>query len=678
MDREKYDFGGWATRNNLLCSDGRTIRKDAFKDCDGTTVPLVWQHNGLEGPENILGHALLRNMDDGVYCYGKFNDTENGKLAKNLVDHGDITSLSIFANRLKQIGSDVIHGSIKEVSLVLSGANPGAYIETVMSHSDSSEEDAVIYNPMEGFDFDTDPDTVEHSDAKQDDSDAKEGDSGDSNDNSPGDSDLDNKVDKIMASLNEDQIAVVNMLVDAIAGEDIEHSDLNVESVIKSFTDEQMDIIDPLIDALVDQHPELFNDESSDDDGEVQHDDSDDRTVADIFDTLTEEQKTVVFAIYSALLQQQKEEETDMKHNCFDNDTESMENDVLTHDDIADIFKNARRIGSLKEAVLEHGDDVEVTYGVENIDYLFPDAKSVTNTPTFIKRDTGWVSTVMSGVHHSPFSRIKSLFANITEDAARAKGYIKGRFKKEEVFSLLKRVTTPTTVYKKQKLDRDDIVDIVDFDSAAWIKSEMRGMLDEELARAYMIGDGRLPSDDDHIPEDHIRPIWTDSDLFTIHRTVTNGADDSETALNFIDAAIRSRKSYKGSGNPTLFTTEDMLTECLLLKDGVGRDLYDSVSKLATKLRVKDIVTVPVMENATREVTVNGSSKHLKLLGIIVNLKDYTVGADKGGSVNMFEDFDIDFNAEKYLIETRCSGALTEPFSAIALEAEVTNQNSGN
>jgi len=604
MDREKYDFGGWATRNNLLCSDGRTIRKDAFKDCDGTTVPLVWQHNGLEGPENILGHALLRNMDDGVYCYGKFNDTENGKLAKNLVDHGDITSLSIFANRLKQIGSDVIHGSIKEVSLVLSGANPGAYIETVMSHSDSSEEDAVLYNPMEGFDFDTDPDAVEHSDTKQDDSDAKEEDSSDS--------------DK-----------------------------------------------------------KLFNDESSDNE-EVQHDDSDDRTVADIFDTLTEEQKTVVFAIYSALLQQQKEEETDMKHNCFDNDTEPMENDVLTHDDIRDIFKDAKRIGSLKEAVLEHGDGIEVTYGVENIDYLFPDAKSVTNTPTFIKRDTGWVSTVMSGVHHSPFSRIKSLFANITEDAARAKGYIKGRFKKEEVFSLLKRVTTPTTVYKKQKLDRDDIVDIVDFDSAAWIKSEMRGMLDEELARAYMIGDGRLPSDDDHIPEDHIRPIWTDSDLFTIHRTVLNGTDDSETALNFIDAAIRSRKSYKGSGNPTLFTTEDMLTECLLLKDGVGHDLYDSVSKLATKLRVKDIVTVPVMENATREVTVNGSSKHLKLLGIIVNLKDYTVGADKGGSVNMFEDFDIDFNAEKYLIETRCSGALTEPFSAIALEAEITNQNSGN
>lgn len=581
MNDQNYDFGGWATRNDLLCSDGRTIKRDAFKDCDGITVPLVWQHHGLDGPENILGQALLHNMPEGVYCYGKFNDTPNGKLAKSLVGHGDIGSLSIFANKLKQIGKDVVHGSIKEVSLVLSGANPGAYIETVMCHSDSEEEEAVLYNDQEGLSFNDLP-------------------------------------------LNNDN--------------EIEHGDQK-------------------------ENPDMDKEKN------------DNKTIGDIFDTLTEEQKNAVYAIVGTLLENAEEdennnkEETNMKHNCFDNDTEPMENDALTHDDISDIFKNARRLGSLKEAVLEHGDDIEITYGIENIDYLFPDARNVTNTPTFIKRDTGWVSTVMNGVHHSPFSKIKSTFANITEDAARAKGYIKGKFKKEEVFSLLKRSTSPTTVYKKQKLDRDDILDITDFDATAWVKSEMRGMLDEELARAILIGDGRLTSDDDHISTDHIRPVWTDADLFTIKKTFANDNDTDVKAANFIEACIRARKDYKGSGNPTLFTTEDMLTDCLLMKDGVGRDLYESADKLATKLRVDKIITVPVMENCTRTVDNNGSSETHTLQGLILNMKDYTVGADKGGSVNMFEDFDIDFNAEKYLIETRCSGALTVPFSAIAIES---------
>lgn len=565
-----YDFSGWATRNNLRCSDGRTIMKDAFKHNDGQTVPLVWNHQHND-PLNVLGHALLENREEGVYVYCKFNETESGKNAKLLVEHGDVSALSIYANQLKQQGSNVIHGAIREVSLVLAGANPGAFIDSVMSHGEESDDEAIIYT-----------------------------------------------------------------------GEDISlfHADEKKDKPV---------------------------DEKSEDE----------ETVADVFNTLTEKQKTVVYAMIGQALEEKEESEDNnnnndskggnktMKHNVFDK--EDTKKDVLSHSDLEAIFADAKRYGSLKDSVLAHG--------IEQIDYLFPDAKNVTNTPQFIQRDMGWVQKVMNSVHHTPFSRIKSILADITEDDARAKGYIKGNLKKDEVFTLLKRTTTPTTIYKKQKLDRDDVVDITDFDVVAWLKSEMRMMLDEEIARAILVGDGRLSSSDDKINEQNIRPIWKDDDLYTIKAPVTVAANATayEKAKAFIRAAIKSRKNYKGSGEPTLYTTEDVLTDCLLMEDTTGRVIYDSVSKLATALRVKEIVTVPVMENLSR--VDNGTT--YGLMGIIVNLTDYNIGADKGGAVNMFDDFDIDYNAQKYLIETRCSGALIKPYSAIALELTVEQAAQG-
>lgn len=565
-----YDFSGWATRNNLRCSDGRVILRDAFKDNDGTTVPLVWNHQHNEA-KNVLGHALLKNMPEGVYAYGKFNDTEEGIRAKTLVESGDIVALSIYANNLKHSGSNVQHGRIREVSLVLAGANPGAYIDSVIKHGEESEEEAVIYT-----------------------------------------------------------------------GEDISLAHADEESE-KIDTKEEEKEMDPKSKKATDNE----------------------KTVKDVIDSMTEEQKNVMYALIGQALEDAAGDETegddeDMKHNVFDNDERD---DVLMHsEEIANAIKDAKRYGSLKESFLQHG--------IEDIEYLFPDAKNVTDTPEFIKRDTGWVAKVMGSVHHTPFSRIKSMFADITEDEARAKGYIKGKLKKEEVFSLLKRTTTPQTVYKKQKLDRDDVVDITDFDVIAWLKSEMRMMLDEEIARAILVGDGRLSSDDDKINEQHIRPIWTDEDLFTIKSLITFAGTETpeERAKAFIKTAIRARKNYKGSGNPSLFVSEDILTDCLLIEDTTGRIIYDSVDKLATILRVKEIITVPVMESLTRTVD---SATH-NLMGIFVNLIDYNVGADKGGAVNMFDDFDIDYNAQKYLIETRCSGALTKPFSAIAIESKVS------
>ena len=569
-----YDFSGWATRNNLRCSDGRIIMKNAFKHNDGQTVPLVWNHQHND-PHNVLGHALLENRDEGVYAYCKFNETESGKNAKLLVEHGDVTALSIYANRLKQQGPHVIHGSIREVSLVLAGANPEAFIDNVIRHGEYSDEEAIIYT---GENI-----AIYHADEKK-----------------------------------EEEKTVENK--------------------------------------------ERKNEE----------------TIADVFNTLTEKQKMVVYAmIGQALEEKEKSEDYDddddiskggnktMKHNVFDQ--EYAVNDVLSHSEVEAIFSDVKRYGSLRDAVLAHG--------IENIDYLFPDAKTVTNTPQFIQRDTGWVKKVMNSVHHTPFSRIKSIFADITEEDARAKGYIKGNLKKEEVFSLLKRTTTPTTIYKKQKLDRDDIVDIVDFDVVAWLKAEMRMMLDEEIARAILVGDGRLASSDDKINEQNIRPIWTDADLYTIKAPiiVSANATADEKAKAFIRAAIKSRKNYKGSGEPTLYTTEDVLTDCLLMEDTTGRIIYDSVTKLATALRVKEIVTVPVMENLRR----NDGGTTYELMGIIVNLTDYNVGADKGGAVNLFDDFDIDYNAQKYLIETRCSGALIKPYSAIALELTVEQAPQG-
>ena len=564
----EYDFSGWATRNNIRCSDGRTILKDAFKHNDGQTVPLVWNHDHND-PLNVLGHALLENRDEGVYAYCTFNDTDAGRNAKALVEHGDVTALSIYANQLKQQGPNVLHGAIREVSLVLAGANPGAFIDSIIRHGEESDEEAIIYTGEE--------------------------------------------------------------LV-------LEHAD----EVKDNFT------------------PPSGN--KKDEKGE--------KTVQDVFDTLNEEQKTVVYALIGQALDEsnqnennEKEGNDDMKHNVFDQDQKEKEN-VLTHADMETIISEGKRYGSLKDSFLAH----TAQYGIDHIDYLFPDAKNVTNQPDFIKRDDSYVQKVLRGVHHTPFSRIKSTHANITADEARAKGYIKGHLKKEEVFTLLKRTTTPTTIYKKQKMDRDDIIDITDFDVVAYIKAEMRMMLDEEIARAILVGDGRSTSSDDKIPETNIRPIAKDEDLYTIKAPVAVAKDATEDAIAkaFIRTVIKTRKEYKGSGSPTLFTTEDMLTNCLLLEDNNGRIIYDSVDKLATTLRVKEIVPVEVMEGVTR----TAGAKNLPLMAILVNLNDYYVGADKGGAINMFDDFDIDYNQEKYLIETRISGALVKPYSAIAFELD--------
>ena len=578
----KFDFSGWATRNDLLCGDGRTIRKNAFKDPDGQTVPLVWNHQH-SNPDNVLGHALLENREDGVYAYCTFNDTEAGQNAKQLVQHGDVRSLSIYANRLKQVGGDVIHGTIRELSLVLAGANPGAFIDTVMAHGDGGDEGVIA-----GYD------------------------------------------ENIM----------------------IYHSD---ESEKKEEKEEKKEVADE----------SKKSEEKKPEAGE--------KAIEEIFNSMTEEQKTAAYALIGMALNKNEDsgEEDDkknggneeMKHNLFDSDTEPT--NVLSHSDMAQIFARGKQLGSLKDAAQEFLDNNDLAhgdYGIDQIDVLFPESKSLNTPPEFIQREMGWVQKVMNKTHHTPFSRIKSMFADITEDEARAKGYIKGKLKKEEVFSLLKRSTTPTTVYKKQKLDRDDVVDITDFDVVAWLKHEMRTMLDEEIARAILVGDGRLASSDDKINESNIRPILNDADLFVIRWGVAAGKDSDEKAKNFIKACIKARKNYKGSGNPDLYTTEDMLTDMLLLEDSIGHKLYKTEAELATALRVNEIITVPVMENIKDK-----DSKDV--YGIIVNLADYNVGADKGGAVNMFDDFDIDYNQQKYLIETRCSGALVKPFSAIVLRS---------
>ena len=579
-----YDFSGYATRNDLVCGDGRVIRKNAFIDNDGREVPLVWNHQH-NSPEDVLGHALLENREDGVYAYCTLNDTESGKLAKKLVQHGDIRSLSIYANKLKQIGGDVIHGVIRELSLVHAGANSGAFIDQVMAHSDDGEE-------VSGMIIGYDENIMLYHSAIPEKEDPK-------------------KKDEPKKEKKED------------AG--------------------------------------MPNSNAPEKGGE--------KTVADVFNELTDEQKDVVYAMIGQALEEggaDNEENggnEEMKHNVFDADTETQEN-VLSHAAMEEIIADGKRFGSMRDSFLAHAED----YGIDQIDYLLPDVKSLNTPPEFIQRDMGWVQKVMSRTHHTPFSRIKSMFADITEDEARAKGYIKGKLKKEEVFSLLKRSTTPTTIYKKQKMDRDDIIDITDFDVISWLKAEMRMMLDEEIARAILVGDGRLASSDDKINEQNIRPILNDADLFTIRWSVAAGSSDDEKAKNFIKAAIKSRKNYKGSGNPVMFTTEDMLTDMLLLEDTIGHRLYKTEAELSTALRVTEIVTVPVMENLK-------DKDNKDVYAIIVNLSDYNVGADKGGAVNMFDDFDIDYNQQKYLIETRCSGALIKPFSAIVLRSGSATQS---
>lgn len=553
----KYDFAGWATKANMRCSDGLTIMNNAFADNDGETVPLVWNHEHSDS-NNVLGHAMLQNRNGGVYAYCTFNKTPNGQNAKEMVKNGDITQLSIYANKLKKRNNCVMHGDIKEVSLVLAGANPGAHIEDVICHGDIMEDQGVIFT-----------------------------------------------------------------------GEDFEEyeGDINLQHADENQNEEE--------------------------------------TIADVYNSLTPKQKKVVeFMIGSALEDNNMkgEGENDMKQNAFSNKN-NQEEEVLSHSEMTAILDDAKRSGSLREAVLAHG--------INNIDLLFPDYQNVDNKPTWITREMGWVDRVMKSVHHTPFSRIKSMAADLTEDDARARGYMKGNLKKEQVFSLLKRTTDPQTIYKKQKIDRDDAVDITDFDVVAWIKEEMRFMLNEEIARAILIGDGRLASSDDKIKEDHIRPIVNDAALYTIQKSYdVKDLTDSVRIKEFMRSAVKARKDYKGSGSPTLYTTEDMLTDMLLLEDNQGRLLFDSVEKIKAYLRVSDIVTVPPMENYSYEV----DHKKCNLDGIIVNLNDYNVGADKGGAVSMFDDFDIDYNRQKYLIETRCSGALTKPYSAIA----ISHYNSSN
>ena len=588
MGKKVYDFSGWATRCNVKCSDGRTIMKDAFVDNDKTTVPLVWQHNHTDA-DNVLGHALLENRAEGVYAYCSLNNTPEGQRAKELVKHGDICSLSIYANQLKQTGGNVIHGLIREVSLVLAGANPGARIMDVnIAHGDNADGDAYIFNASETLDIGTEV-------------------------------------------------------------EDIEHSDNNKEGENMPNKEEQKEI-------------------------KVEHSDegNDEETIQDVFDTLSEKQKKVVYAMIGMALEDKEngnaQEDKEVKHNAFDASNEADNQTELMHSEVLAAIEDAKKTGSMKEAFISHG--------ITNVENLFPEVQAVNKTPELIARDTSWVSVVMGGVKHSPFSRVKSTAANITADEARARGYIKGKQKISEVITALKRTTLPTTVYKLQKMDRDDVIDITDFDVIAWLKQEMRGMLDEELARAFLIGDGRDGSDDSKINEQNIRPILGDNATYTVARTLTrtSGETNSDFAKDFIKDVIKSRKEYKGSGNPILFTTEDLLTEMLLIEDKIGHRIYKTEAELATALRVSKIVTVPVFEGHKREVGGNNYA----LMGILVNLADYNVGADKGGAVTMFDDFDIDYNKYEYLIETRCSGALVKPYSAVTFEEKLAEPSSSS
>ena len=576
-----YDFSGYATKSNTKCYDGLTIAPNAFKGDNGKKVPVVWNHNH-SGPEYVLGHALLQNRKDGVYAYVKLNDTPSGQTALEAVRCGDIDAMSIFANGLQKAGQTVMHGVIRELSLVLAGCNPGALIDEIVAHgadNDGEGGEAFIYTDggislKHGLDPDDNP-------------------------------------------LNEEDDDMAN------AG------GKTLEEVVDTMNDEQKEALYALVGMAQDG---VDDDELDEDDEDYDEDDYDDD-------------------------EDYEDEEDDMKHNVFDNDPEQ---GVLRHsmDEINAAIADGKSCGSMKDAFIAHG--------IEDVEWLFPEDHLLDNPPRIIDRDQSWVSKVMSGVHHVPFSRVKSMAADLTEEDARAKGYIKGNFKKEQVFSLLKRSTTPTTVYKKQKMDRDDVADITGFDVIAWLKQEMRVKLNEELARAYLIGDGRLSSSDDKINEGNIRPIYNDDDLFTIKVQVETAAgDDTATKLDkMMTAVLKARKNYKGAGNPTFYTTEDILTDLRLMNDKIGHRLYKNDAEVAEALRVKEIVTVPQMENMKG---VNGG----EFVGLIVNLADYTVGADKGGAVNMFDDFDIDYNQQKYLIETRCSGAMTTPFGAMAIEYKV-------
>lgn len=648
---ENYEFGGYATRNNILCTDGLIIGQDAFSHNDGKQVPLYYQHQHSD-IENVLGHVVLENRPDGVYAYGSFNNTPRGQEAREMVMHGDLNSLSIYANKLQKNKNVVVHGDIKEVSLVMAGANKGAYIDyRSFSHAEDGDEDAfnegIVYVNSK---LDIFTDDIKH---------------------------------------NEEN-----------GGSIMTYTDERIESILDSMNDEQRDLFYAMLDDI-DNVGEYENEESDEmaQSESLSHADKE-KTVADVLNTLTEEQQLAVAYILDQMMNAAKGGESaehseigvddEMKTNVFDQYGTSVNRDTLAHAEKikSDILADIKKCGSLREAYrahesevnelndsLAHAADVVVgdgqgTYGINNIDWLFPEARNITQTPEFIKRQDAWVASVMSGTNHTPFSRVKSMFADITADEARAKGYTKGHLKTEEVFGLLKRVTTPTTIYKKQKLDRDDLLDVVDFDVVMWLRAEMRIMLNEEIARAILIGDGRSVNSDDKINESNIRPIYTDDILFTIHQkySVPSDATDEAKAKEFIKQCVKSRKDYRGSGNPTLYTTVDLLTDMLLIEDGFGRRLYPTVTELQAALRVSSIETVPQFELKSR--TENNDTYYLD--GMIVNLRDYTIGTDNGGQVSMFDDFDIDYNQQKYLIETRCSGALTRPKSAIVVEHKVT------
>lgn len=623
----EFDFGGYATKADVLCTDGRVIRKNAFRDQNGTKVPLVWNHQRNE-PENVLGHAYLENRDDGVYCYGKFNNSPRAKYTKMLVQHSDIHSLSIYANQLVQQGNEVTHGIIREVSLVMAPANAEALIDNpVVQHGDEEYEDttrAIIYCQQE-IRLDDVTFEIEHSDE---------------------DPKKPKKKKKTPPPPPTD--------------DDEEYED---EDDVDDEDDDPDDPDDKKEDKTVNKKTK-----------EVQHADDDERTVQDVYDEMTDEQKKVVaYMIGAALEAQEAEDDTaehadeegdniEMSRNIFDqNDLEHVDDTPsLDHAQLEEIFKGAEKCGSLKQSFLEHAQ----SYGIENIDILFPDAKTVGDNPYMLKRNTDWVNVVLSETTHVPFSRIKSVVADITADEARAKGYVKGTLKKEEVVKLLKRVTTPTTVYKKQKLDRDDVVEITELNVIVWVKVEMRVMLDEEVARSALVSDGREVDDPDKINEENIRPIWKDDDMYAHHVLL-----ESTVATEDIpDQILAAQEAYKGSGNPTLFTTNAIVLKMLLVKDKIGRRIYNTEAELASAMGVSKIVKVPVMENLKREVS---TGVNAELLGIVVNLRDYTFGATAGGKIGMFDDFDIDYNQYKYLLETRTCGALTVPKSAIVVERKI-------
>ena len=609
-----YDFGGWATKNNIKCSDGRTILKDAFKQNDGQKVPLVWNHQHND-PSEVLGHALLENREEGVYAYCKFNNTESGQTAKSLVTNGDVDKLSIYANRLKTHMNNVMHGCIREVSLVLAGANPGAFIDTVISHGEDAEaeEEGIIYT-------DEHIETIEHSD---DESDKK------------GETDMEDENKKVDEEKKD------------------ENNEKTIQEVFETLNEEQKNAVYAIVGQAL-EHSDDSEDESEDDSKDESEDDSENK------DNDSEDNSE----------NNNDEGEEDMKHNVFDNDKNNDE--VLQHSEIlASAIQDAKKYGSLKESVIEHAAINNIT----DIGKLFPDATALNKEPIMIEKDQTWVGKIINTIKHTPFSRVKVTMGKMTEPQARAKGYIKGNKKTNIQMAALNRIVTPTTVYIKNEIDRDDVIDITDFDVVAWQKREMRKELDKELALAALLGDGRDISDNDKINEQNIIPIIKDVDTFTIKYTITEGVDYKQannSASNndsftkgIIRAAIRSRKEYKGSGSPTFFTTEDYLTDMLLIEDQNGRRIYESLAQLALALRVKEIVTIPEMEQEA----------YKDIVGVIVNMADYTMGADKGGSVNMFDDFDIDYNQMKYLMETRCSGALTVPYSAIVLKKTVASSS---